>query len=62
MLIDTHCHLDYLKQNIVDVLNQCQQVGVQKLISISVDGQNMKQVGELIATPASLWNNWHSSP
>lgn len=48
MLIDTHCHLDYLKQNIVDVLNQCQQVGVQKLISISVDGQNMKQVGELI--------------
>lgn len=48
MLIDTHCHLDYLKLNLADLLAQCSNVGVDKMISISVDADNMKLVYELI--------------
>lgn len=48
MLIDTHCHIDYLKQDITELLNSCTKVGVEKMISISVDAENMKLVQLLI--------------
>lgn len=48
MLIDTHCHLDYLKQELLTVLKSSTQAGVEKMISISVDSDNMKLVQQLI--------------
>jgi len=55
MLIDTHCHLDYLKLNLNELIIQCQNVGVQKLISISVDEANMKLVFDLIQKHTSVY-------
>jgi TatD DNase family protein len=48
MLIDTHCHLDYLKQELPVVMDNCAKAGVRKMISISVDVDNMKLVKGLI--------------
>jgi TatD DNase family protein len=55
MLIDTHCHLDYLKLNLDELLVQCHNVGVKKLISISVDEANMKLVFDLIQKHSSVY-------
>lgn len=48
MLIDTHCHLDYLKQKLPEVLENSRAAGVEKMISISVDADNMKLVQQII--------------
>ena len=48
MLIDTHCHLDYLKDNLDEVIERSQLANVEKIISISVDEENMKVVRQLI--------------
>ncbi len=55
MLIDTHCHLDYLKQNLPEVLSNCAAAGVEKMISISVDGDNMLLVQQLIDTYPNVY-------
>ena len=43
-LIDTHCHLDMLKAEIPEVLSAAKEVGVDKLITISVDEASQSQV------------------
>ncbi|MDC0662991.1 TatD family hydrolase [Marinobacter sp. SS21] len=47
-LIETHCHLDYLKDRpLEDTLAQARQVNVEKLITIAVSPDNLARVREL---------------
>ena len=53
MLIETHCHLDMLKENkIEDVLKSCQDEGVEKLITIATHPDNLDSATFI----ASLYN------
>jgi TatD DNase family protein len=47
-IIETHCHLDYLKnESLEDILEKAKAVGVDKIITISVEPSNFDQVKEL---------------
>jgi TatD DNase family protein len=49
-IIETHCHLDYLKQGSVgDILARAREVGVERVVTISVDPGNLDRVRELAA-------------
>jgi TatD DNase family protein len=49
-IIETHCHLDYLKEaEIVQVLADAQAVGVEKIVTIAVTPENLKTVRDLTA-------------
>jgi len=42
MIIETHCHLDYLKSDSIDALIQkAKDVGIEKIITIGVDPDNL---------------------
>lgn len=44
-LIETHCHLDYLKENeITSTLEECERVNILKIITISVAPGNLDTV------------------
>lgn len=53
MYIDTHCHLDYFKGPLKELLDACALAHVEKMISISVDVDNVKKVVEL----ATIYSN-----
>ncbi len=47
-LFETHCHLDYLKTDpLEDILSKCKKSHVEKIITISVDPENLDSVLEL---------------
>ena len=47
-LIETHCHLDYLKDRpLAETLEQCEKVNIEKVITISVEPNNLETVKEL---------------
>lgn len=47
-IIETHCHLDYLKAFDLDkIIELSQAAGVEKIITISVDPENMDSVFEI---------------
>lgn len=47
-IIETHCHLDYLKQlPLEEILNKCREVNIEKIITIGVDPENLDKVMEL---------------
>ncbi|MCH2294971.1 MAG: TatD family hydrolase, partial [SAR324 cluster bacterium] len=46
-LIDTHCHQDMRKTEIPEILTSAKEVGVEKVITISVDEKSQKRVLEL---------------
>lgn len=47
-LVDTHCHLDYLKQAATDeIVRRAGEVGVEKLVTIAVDPDNLAAVRAL---------------
>ncbi len=47
-LIETHCHLDYLKQlTTAEIIKKAQENGVEKFITISVEPDNLCKVIEL---------------
>src|SRR5690554_424052 len=47
-IIETHCHLDYLKDRpLQETLEQCQRVNIEKLITIAVAPDNLARVREL---------------
>jgi TatD DNase family protein len=47
-LIETHCHLDYLKENNVDqVVSLAKKIGIEKIITISVSLSNLEEVIKL---------------
>ena len=43
-IIDTHCHLDYLKLGAKEVINQSIEAGVEKIITIAVEPKNFHSV------------------
>ncbi|GGC64842.1 TatD family hydrolase [Marinobacter halophilus] len=47
-IIETHCHLDYLKdQPLADILEQSQQVNIERVITIAVSPDNLATVRKL---------------
>lgn len=47
-IIETHCHLDYLKQmSLDDILNKSLENNIEKIITISVQPSNMDPVFEI---------------
>ncbi|HLV77698.1 MAG TPA: TatD family hydrolase [Marinobacter sp.] len=47
-IIETHCHLDYLKdQPLADILDQSRKVNIEKVITIAVAPDNLVTVREL---------------
>ncbi|MCT4641637.1 MAG: TatD family hydrolase [Bacteriovoracaceae bacterium] len=48
MIIETHCHLDYLKAKPLDeILLEAKENGIEKIITIAVDPDNLDSVLEL---------------
>lgn len=55
-LIETHCHLDYLKQApLADILAQAGEVGVERIVTISVEPDNLDKVRALAAEHPQVW-------
>lgn len=51
MLIETHCHLDYLKaEPLEDIRKKIKEAGISKVITIGVDPLNLDKVKELSDT------------
>lgn len=47
-LIETHCHLDYLKDRpLSETLSKCHEVNIEKVITISVEPNNLETVRQL---------------
>ena len=47
-IIETHCHLDYLKElPLLDILKRAQSVGIEKIITITVSPENLDTVNDL---------------
>ncbi|AXS83545.1 MULTISPECIES: TatD family hydrolase [Marinobacter] len=47
-IIETHCHLDYLRERpLEETLEQTQQVNIEKVITIAVSPDNLARVREL---------------
>jgi TatD DNase family protein len=48
MMIETHCHLDYLKaEPLEEILKKIKEAGISKIITIGVDPLNLDKVMEL---------------
>jgi TatD DNase family protein len=48
MIFETHCHLDYLKEkSLDDILGDASLQGIKKIVTISVDTQNIHTVAGL---------------
>ena len=48
MLIETHCHLDYLKElPLEEIRTKIKEAGISKVITIGVDPENLDKVMEL---------------
>lgn len=55
-IIETHCHLDYLKENPLNVtLDNARAAGVEKIITIAVSPGNLDTVMSLIDQDDMLW-------
>lgn len=55
-IIETHCHLDYLKERpLIETLDLASQVGVEKIITIAVSPENLETVMELTQQDSRLW-------
>ncbi|MDH5185131.1 MAG: TatD family hydrolase [Gammaproteobacteria bacterium] len=62
MLIDSHCHLDRLdltntKNGLDDVIAQAAELGVEKMLCVSIDMENVHEVKRL----ASVYENVYAS-
>lgn len=55
-IIETHCHLDYLKeQTIAEILQRAQSVGIERVVTIAVAPDNLDTVISLTQTHAAVW-------
>ena len=55
-IIETHCHLDYLKgDELTDTLARAREVGVEKIITIAVSPDNLDTVRDLANTAEDVW-------
>lgn len=55
-IIETHCHLDYLKQDSLEnILAKSREVGVEKIITIAVEPENLNSVLELARAHENIY-------
>ena len=55
-LIETHCHLDYLKKHSVEqVVSLSQKIGIKKIITISVSPSNLEDVQKLCSAEKMIY-------
>ena len=55
-LFETHCHLDYLKNNDLDkVINLSKKIGIKKIVTISVSSTNFEDVQKLCKTDDMIY-------
>ena len=55
-IIETHCHLDYLKDAPLDhIIQQAQAIGVERIVTISVAPDNLATVRKLAASSDIIW-------
>jgi TatD DNase family protein len=56
MFIETHCHLDYLKSApLEDILNTSREAGIEKIITIGVDPDNLDLVKSISETHEQIY-------
>ena len=56
MMIETHCHLDYLKaEPLEEILRKIKETGITKVITIGVDPDNLDKVMELSNTYSEIY-------
>lgn len=56
MMIETHCHLDYLKaEPLEEIRRKIKEAGITKVVTIGVDPQNLDTVLELSNTFAEIY-------
>lgn len=56
MYIETHCHLDYLKElPLEEILVKIQEAGISKIVTIGVDPGNLDKVRELAHTYPQIY-------
>lgn len=56
MMIETHCHLDYLKaEPLEEILKKIKEAGINKIVTIGVDPQNLDKVMELSNTYEEIY-------
>ena len=55
-IIETHCHLDYLKEYSLDeLLERSSEVGIEKIITIAVSPDNLEKVMKLATENPMIW-------
>ncbi|OUR61510.1 hydrolase TatD [Bermanella sp. 47_1433_sub80_T6] len=55
-IIETHCHLDYLKDYSLDeLLERSREVGIEKIITIAVSPDNLEKVMKLATENPMIW-------
>ena len=55
-IIETHCHLDYLdEEGLEDTLQRCNDVGIERIITISVSPDNLDTVLSLTRRADNIW-------
>ncbi|MEM8594760.1 MAG: TatD family hydrolase, partial [Pseudomonadota bacterium] len=54
-IIETHCHLDYLKEQTQSVIDNASNVGVERIITISVSPDNLETVRTLTQEHETVW-------
>ena len=55
-IIETHCHLDYLKeQPLNDILNKAKKIGVEHVITIAVSPDNLDRVMAITQQYEQVW-------
>jgi len=55
-IIETHCHLDYLDEAELDhTLQKSYEVGIERIITVSVSANNLNRVMELTQYSSRIW-------
>jgi TatD DNase family protein len=55
-IIETHCHLDYLDdQELTVTLEQAEEVGIERIITIAVSPDNLDKVLQLTRSADNIW-------
>ncbi len=55
-IIETHCHLDYLKEySLEEVIERSCEVGIEKIITIAVSPDNLEKVMSLVKQHPMIW-------